>query len=103
MKCLIKLNSKCILLGRNFLEQFKETTFDWINRRVKLGDDWICLVDSVNEPGKFSVSEVKQVQRQYEIEASLEPHQVTEVESLVKSYRSVFAVNKRSSCYQFKG
>ena len=31
--------TKCILLGRNFLEQFKETTFDWINRRVKLGDD----------------------------------------------------------------
>ena len=88
--------TKCVLLGRNFLEQFKETTFDWINRRVKLGNEWICLVDSVNEPGKSSVSGVKQVQRQYEIEASLEPHQVTEVESLVESYRSVFAINNKA-------
>ena len=23
-----------------------------VNRRVKLGNEWICLVDSVNEPGK---------------------------------------------------
>ena len=37
-----------IILGRDFLNQFENTTFDWKNGKIYLGDTWLFLVDTHN-------------------------------------------------------
>ena len=37
-----------IILGRDFLNQFEKTIFDWKNGKICLGNTWIFLVDIHN-------------------------------------------------------
>ena len=37
-----------IILGRDFLNQFEKTKFDWKNGKICLGDTWLFLVDTHN-------------------------------------------------------
>ena len=30
-----------VILGRDFMQIFDETLFDWINGRIKIGSDWV--------------------------------------------------------------
>ena len=34
-----------IILGRDFLTRFGITQFDWVNNRIKLGNDWVFFLD----------------------------------------------------------
>ena len=40
-----------IILGRDFLNQFEKTTFDWKNGKNCLGDTWLFLVDTPHPLG----------------------------------------------------
>ena len=47
----IDLPSMCrtVILGRDFMSQFKTTQFDWANNRIRLDEEWIFLM---TEPEK---------------------------------------------------
>ena len=76
---------KTVILGRDFMRQFKTTKFDWANNRILLDDEWIFLM-SDDAPAK----------KQYTLNEDLNNKQKTEIEKLVESNRDSFAVNNKA-------
>ena len=72
-----------INLGRDFLNQFETTEFDWKDSKIRLGDTWIFYVKS--EP-----------QNNWNINSNLAPSEQSSIISLLNEYPDVFVANPRA-------
>ena len=77
---------KTVILGRDFMSQFKTTQFDWANNRIRLDKEWIFLMD---EPEKRK-------NKSYTMGKSLTCQEGKKVKDLIKSYDHTFAKNNRA-------
>ena len=84
----IDLPSKCrtVILGRDFMSQFKTTQFDWANNRIRLDEEWIFLM---TEPEKKK-------NKDYTMGENLTSQEVKEIKDLIKAYDHTFAKNNRA-------
>ena len=73
-----------VLLGTDFLSKFDEFCVDWTNNRIKLGDDWVYLTNTVPESSPI-----------LDIEATLPHKQRVELETLLGAHTGLFVHNPR--------
>ena len=71
-----------IILGRDFLNQFEKTTFDWMNGKICLGDTWLFLVDTHNT--------------HWDINRELNAEQGNCIRMMLNKHPEVFAHNPRA-------
>ena len=71
-----------IILGRDFLNQFEKTTFDWKNGKICLGDTWLFLVDTHNT--------------HWDINRELNAEQENCIRMMLNKHPEVFAHNSRA-------
>ena len=71
-----------IILGRDFLNQFEKTTFDWKNGKIFPGDTWLFLVDTHNT--------------HWDINRELNAEQENSIRMMLNNYPEVFADNPRA-------
>ena len=76
-------NRELIILGRDFLDQFERTEFDWKNSRIRLGDTWLFYADSTQ-------------QANWKINDQLSHSQKTHIMSLLDTFPNTFAENPRA-------
>ena len=74
-----------VLLGTDFLSKFDEFCVDWTNNRIKLGDDWVYLTNTVPESSPI-----------LDIEATLPHKQRVELETLLGAHTGLFVHNPRA-------
>ena len=83
--------SRTVILGRDFMSQFKSTRFDWANNRIQLDDEWILLMTEPRVPQKPA----KVMTKNYRMGESLTQHRANEIKGLIDSFK-VFATNNRA-------
>ena len=105
--CIIVGPEPTVILGRDFLEKFEITTFDWQQHRVRLGSQWITMHAKVR--GDKVLSRARTIQAltlefksessktsQWRINKWLSYEQQRTVNNLLESYSDVFAVNPKA-------
>ena len=75
-------NKVMVILGRDFLSQFKKTEFDWENSCVRLGENWIFMASS--DWSKLNICD------------SLQAEEKKYLAELLKRYPELFATNPRA-------
>ena len=88
----IKGEFKFVLLGKDFMSRFNLTEFDWLNNRVKLGDDWVYCLDQ-NYRGSSNVFHIKP---DYKFGDVLSDTEKSEIRGVISEYKEVFAHNPKS-------
>ena len=101
--CIIIGPEPTVILGRDFLEKFGITTFDWQQHRVRLGSQWITIHAKVRGDNVLSRARTFQAlaleftsdssKKQWRINKGLTYEQQRTVNYLLESYSDVFAVN----------
>ena len=71
-----------VILGRDFLNQFSSTEFDWKNSKVRLGEKWIFLL-SADKGG-------------HAINPNLPSEAIEKLHGILESFPGVFAKNPRA-------
>jgi len=93
----ISIPGKCnaVILGRDFMSEWGVTQFDWVNGRVKLGEDWVLVISNDNELDQEILS-YQQADVKYSCGDNLSVHQKNLINQLVESQREVFAVKNKA-------
>ena len=73
-----------VLLGRDFMELFDKTLFDWAEGRVRIGTDWVWLADSTSD-----------VQCKYDL-ASITNSDLQTLKCIVNEFVDLFARNPKA-------
>ena len=107
-----------VILGRDFMSKFGNTEFDWDNRRVKLGDDWVfALVKTATDdnseggmpeedPPPIPIPKYDPVSEEFvyvmsdpakgcKIESSLKKSDREALENLIEEFEDTFANNPK--------
>ena len=96
-----------LILGRGFMRQFKEVTFDFERGRIKLGSDWEPVQASISgftplARAEFSIDHVREASMVTPAAMLVNPElmtdEVEQVQRLLSEFPSLFAKDpKRSS------
>ena len=78
----LSTNQEMVILGRDFLNQFSSTEFDWKNSKVRLGEKWIFLL-SADKGG-------------HDINPNLPSEAIEKLHGILESFPGVFAKNPRA-------
>ena len=95
-----------LLLGRKFMEQLGQVTFDWVNGRVRFGQSWITVHNTLS--GATPLARAR-VAKQDEPEVAtisagidtmictkLTPEERETLEQLTRDFESIFAIHLKS-------
>ena len=89
-----------LLLGRSFMEQHGAITFDWDNRRIRLGRTWVPIEDSLSGATALTrarvarqeeVGETGAKSRERLINPNLNTGYISKVEELTNEYEFLFS------------
>ncbi len=72
-----------IILGRDFMQLYDQTLFDWEKGRVKIGGDWVFLANEGEIKCKFDGG-------------NLSSKDLNSLQSLISEYADVFAINPKA-------
>ena len=92
--------SMTMILGRDFLYKFGSTEFDWLNRRVRLGKEWLQPQVWIRG-GKFheriavATQEVDTKEYKFDINPELTGEQKGKLLALLNEYSDCFAPNPK--------
>ena len=78
----LSTTQEMVILGRDFLNQFSSTEFDWKNSKVRLGEKWIFLLNA--DKGE------------HDINPNLPPEAREKLCGILESFPDVFAKNPRA-------
>ena len=79
-----------LILGRDFLENFKTTEFDWANQKVRIGSEWIFMASSDSD------QDIVNIIQKCKLGMDLTADQSERVRSLLKEFCQVFVKNSKS-------
>ena len=87
---LIPGKQNLVILGRDFLEGHGSTEFDWINKRVRIGENWVFMVsDQTEEDLCFIIERCK-------ISPTLSDDQTKCIRDILESFCHVFVSNSKA-------
>ena len=97
-------DAKTAILGRRFLSLYKDTTFDWENWRVKLGEHWVPSLAAVYGGQAVTRAEVIRIEAEgvrstiatgFDINQQLSSRQRQAIYRVLEKWRGVFAENPK--------
>ena len=97
-------DAKTAILGRRFLSLYKDTTFDWENWRVNLGEHWVPSLAAVYGGQAVTRAEVIRIEAEgvrstiatgFDINQQLSSRQRQAIYRVLDKWRGVFAENPK--------
>ena len=79
-----------LILGRDFLQHFGTTEFDWTNQKVRIGEDWIFMVSEDH------TQDVTSIINKCKIGQDLAEHQKESIKLLLEDFCQVFVKNSKA-------
>ena len=79
-----------LILGRDFLEHFGTTEFDWTNQRVRIGTDWIFMASEDSDQDVISIVQKCKLGQDLTVDQSLR------VKALLQEFCRVFVKNSKA-------
>ena len=83
-------NSALVILGRDFLAKHGKTEFDWINNRVKIGEDWVFMVSEDHE------KDVEDIIGKCTINQDLPTEAASDIRHMLGEFCKVFVKNSKA-------
>ena len=79
-----------LILGRDFLQHFGTTEFDWTNQRVRIGEDWVFMVSEDH------TKDITSIINRCKIGQDLAENQKESIKLLLEDFCQVFVKNSKA-------
>ena len=94
-------NESTLLLGRKFMKQLGEVTFDWTHGRIRIGQTWVSAHKSLKGATPLARARAAKQEEEYEVASintmeriqmgeELQPRETAALEQLVDEYSHIF-------------